>query len=104
MRSGRYDCGSLREAVLAEQHDEWADGRSYLGLDVLAKSRLTLITTTTDMKANTNAMGDESRDVVHHATGLDRGTSSPRRHRDAGCPWMVTVAFTNYRTGMRVRI
>jgi putative transposase len=32
-------------AVLAEQHDEWADGRRYLGLDVLAKSRLTLITT-----------------------------------------------------------
>jgi putative transposase len=32
-------------AVLAEQNDEWADGRRYLGLDVLAKSRLTLITT-----------------------------------------------------------
>jgi putative transposase len=32
-------------AVLAEQHDEWADGRRYLGLDVLTKSRLTLITT-----------------------------------------------------------
>jgi len=31
-------------AVLAEQHDEWAEGRRYLGLDVLAKSRLTLIT------------------------------------------------------------
>ena len=25
-------------AVLAEQHDEWAEGRRYLGLDVLAKS------------------------------------------------------------------
>jgi putative transposase len=32
-------------AVLAEQHDEWAEGRRYLGLDVLAKSRLALITT-----------------------------------------------------------
>ena len=32
-------------AVLAEQHDEWADGRRYLGLDILAKSRLVLITT-----------------------------------------------------------
>ena len=31
-------------AVLAEQHDEWAEGRRYLGLDVLARSRLTLIT------------------------------------------------------------
>ena len=27
-------------AVLAEQHDEWAEGRRYLGLEVLAKSRL----------------------------------------------------------------
>ena len=32
-------------AVLAEQNDERADGRRYLGLDVLAKSRLTLMTT-----------------------------------------------------------
>ena len=35
-------------AVLAEQHDEWAEGRRYLGLDILAKSRLTKITTDTD--------------------------------------------------------
>ena len=27
-------------AVLAEQHDEWAEGRRYLGLDVLTRSRL----------------------------------------------------------------
>ena len=26
-------------AVLAEQHDEWAEGRRYLGLDVLAKAQ-----------------------------------------------------------------
>ncbi|CDZ91089.1 hypothetical protein RHRU231_800016 [Rhodococcus ruber] len=26
-------------AVLAEEHDEWIDGRHYLGLDVLARSR-----------------------------------------------------------------
>jgi transposase-like protein len=35
-------------AVLAEQHDEWADSRRYLGLDILAKSRLILITTDPD--------------------------------------------------------
>ena len=44
-------------AVLAEQHDEWADGRRYLGLDVLAKSRLTLITTETNKEANTDTVG-----------------------------------------------
>ena len=33
-------------AVLAEQTDEWAEGRRYLGLDVLARCRLTTVTTT----------------------------------------------------------
>ena len=34
-------------AVLAERH-EWAEGRRYLGLDVLAKSRFTKINTDTN--------------------------------------------------------
>ena len=44
-------------AVLAEQHDDWIEGRRYLGLEVLAESRLTIITdpqettTDTDLKA-----------------------------------------------------
>jgi transposase-like protein len=32
-------------AVLAEQTDEWAEGRRYLGLDILARCRMTIITT-----------------------------------------------------------
>jgi putative transposase len=44
-------------AVLAEQHDEWADGRRYLGLDVLTKSRLTLVTTGTDKEDTTEPIG-----------------------------------------------
>ena len=30
-------------AVLAEQHDEWAEGRRYFGLEILARARLDLI-------------------------------------------------------------
>lgn len=33
-------------AVLAEQSDEWAEGRRYLGLDILARSRMNVVTDT----------------------------------------------------------
>ena len=34
-------------AGLAEEHDDWAEGRRYLGLDVLARCRIALINTDT---------------------------------------------------------
>ena len=41
---GRTALVRLVGAVLAEQHDEWTEMRRYIGLDILAKSRLTKIT------------------------------------------------------------
>jgi transposase-like protein len=38
---GRDSLIRLVGAVLAEQHDEWTEGRRYLGLDILARSRTT---------------------------------------------------------------
>ena len=35
---GAGDLATL-EAGVAEQHDEWAEGRRYLGLDVLARAQ-----------------------------------------------------------------
>ena len=36
----------LVAAVLAEQHDDWAEGRRHLGLDVLARAQATAPTST----------------------------------------------------------
>jgi putative transposase len=43
-------------AVLAEQTDEWAEGRRYLGLDVLARCRLTLVPDTGDEVTDQQAL------------------------------------------------
>jgi transposase-like protein len=46
---GRDSLIRLVGAVLAEQHDEWTEGRRYLGLDVLARSRITLASSATEV-------------------------------------------------------
>jgi putative transposase len=39
-------------AVLAEQHDEWTEQRRYIGLEILAKSRLRLVGDHTDASSD----------------------------------------------------
>jgi putative transposase len=49
---GRDSLIRLVGAVLAEQHDEWTEGRRYLGLDVLARSRIVLAPASTSTEVN----------------------------------------------------
>ena len=49
------DADAVVGAVLAEQTDEWLEGRRYLGLDILAKSRLTLVADTGTEEVNTDS-------------------------------------------------
>jgi transposase-like protein len=49
---GRDSLIRLVGAVLAEQSDEWTEGRRYMGLELLAKSRIRIITTEPDPATN----------------------------------------------------
>ena len=91
-------------AVLAEQHDEWAESRRYLGLDVLSKSRATN-ETPTEQEAHPggtdrlNHEVEESHDdVVHHVPGLDP-SSFTRKTLRAGDISVVVVACASAAMG-----
>ena len=83
-------------AVLAEQHDNWAEGRRYLGLDVLARSRLALINTdeTTTEKEDLTpaaltacaATGSRGAPFIHHDRGLDPSVGRRRHQVIVTCP------------------
>jgi putative transposase len=47
-------------AVLAEQTDEWTEARRYMGLEILAKARLTAINTRPDDSADAGDTAPES--------------------------------------------
>ncbi len=53
---GRDALIRLVGAVLAEQHDEWTEMRRYIGLDILAKSRITATTPSTTEEVTLTAI------------------------------------------------
>src|SRR5262249_18380443 len=64
-------------AVLAEQTDEWAEQRRYVGVEVLAKARLRLTASPTQEEANhtrcNNCLSYKPKITwCHHHTGRDR--------------------------------
>jgi putative transposase len=82
-------------AVLAEQHDEWTEGRRYLGLDVLSRARLTVITDpeagdlTTDSTSNPKEVS--GRPDAHHPprlglSGLESFSVKDSILVGGGCP------------------
>jgi putative transposase len=78
------DRGSLVRlvgAVLAEQHDKWAEAHRYLGLDVLARSRADQPEEVDDPMTPTaiSASSPLTGSVVtpsHHNCGLDRRSAA----------------------------
>jgi putative transposase len=67
-------------AILAEQHDDWIRSRRYLGLDVLARSSLTVLddqevkdpTTTPALTTSSPITGSCGDRFTHYDRGLDR--------------------------------
>jgi putative transposase len=57
---GRDALIRLVGAVLAEQSDEWTEGRRYMGLELLAKSRIRIVTTEPDPTASDPAATTEA--------------------------------------------
>ena len=79
-------------SVLAEQNDEWIEGRRYLGLDVLARSRITLIPTDHTSRPLAPNQQEGSR-VNRHARGLDPKSSDPDTARSQPNP-LTTINAT----------
>ena len=69
---GRDALIRLVGAVLAEQHDEWTEGRRYLGLDILARSRVTVAPASTDPTPEVTPASDLRRSAPNPQQRITR--------------------------------
>ncbi len=105
---GRDALIRLVGAVLAEQHDEWTEGRRYLGLDILARSPITLApaSTTTEVTPDNDLQAlsanpqlkDHALTAKHHVKGLDRLRGIEFTSRVVPRPVSNTVGKTGHRS------
>ena len=85
---GRDSLIRLVGAVLAEQHDEWTEGRRYLGLDILARSRITLapgateVTPDSDLQALSAKPSQKNHAITANTTPRDLTPGTPRVRED----------------------
>ena len=80
-------------AVLAEQHDEWAEGRRYFGLDVLAEVCLTLINTTEPEDAPPSVLSASNQPKDHAQTRYTTpGDLTPRCSSSLNARFMRWIA------------
>ena len=106
-------------AVLAEQHDDWIEGRRYLGLDldVLARSRLTLAVAQAEEDAKdpitpqaltalspiTGSCGDRSHTTTVDSTAIREGLRRASAHEPPGhrTSWRLAVGGAGLGEGHR---
>ena len=100
---GRESLIRLVGAVLAEQSDEWTEGRRYMSLDVLAKSRIRIISNQPDTAARTgsdNRRADRLNSNQDHAESISYTTSADA----AGLQAADRTSYARPNGGCRARL
>jgi hypothetical protein len=66
-------------AVLADQSDEWTEGRRYVGLELLAKSRIRIFTTEPDPASESTVTNEALTANLHQNHARRRSCTPPPR-------------------------